>query len=43
MSMVAILFSGAEQFEQIANTLSTESSMWNLVKIAKNGFREEDI
>ena len=34
MGMVAILFSCAEPFEQIANTLSTESPMWILVKIA---------
>ena len=34
MDMVAILFNGSEAFEQIGNTLSTEGSMWNLVKIA---------
>ena len=31
----AILFSDAELFEQIDNTLSTEGPMWNLVKIAQ--------
>ena len=35
MGMVAILFNGAEPFEQIVNTLSTKSPMWNLVKIAQ--------
>ena len=30
--MAAILFNGAEPFEQIVNILSTESPMWNLVK-----------
>ena len=34
MGMVAILLSGAEPFEQIANTLSTECPMRNLMKIA---------
>ena len=29
----AVLFSGAELFEEIGNTLSTEDPMWNLVKI----------
>ena len=33
--MAAILFSGAEQFEQTFNTLSTESLMSNLVKTAR--------
>ena len=33
MGMAAILFNGVEQFEQIANTLSTEGPLWNLVKI----------
>ena len=32
MGMAAILFSGAEPFEQIFNNLSTEGPMWNLVK-----------
>ena len=31
MDMAAILFNGTKPFEQIANTLSTEGSMWNLV------------
>ena len=35
MGIAAILFSGAEPFEQIANTLSTEGPMWNLVKIVQ--------
>ena len=36
--MVAILFNGAESFEQIeqiVNTLSTEDSMWNVAKTAQ--------
>ena len=33
--MVAILFSGAEPFEQIVNTLLTEGPIWNMVKIAQ--------
>ena len=35
MDIAAILFNGAEPFEQIDNILSTESPMWNLVKIAQ--------
>ena len=35
MGMAAILFNGAEPFEQIGNTPSTEGPMWNLVKIAQ--------
>ena len=35
MDIVTILFNGAEPFEQIDNILSTESPMWNLVKIAQ--------
>ena len=34
MGIAPILFNGAEQFEQIITTLSTEGSMWNLEKIA---------
>ena len=34
MVMVAILFNGAEQFEQIVN-IRTEGPMWNLVKIGQ--------
>ena len=34
MYMAAILFNGAEPFEQIGNTLSTDGPVWNLVKIA---------
>ena len=33
MGMVAILFNGAEPFEQIANTPLTECPVWNQVKI----------
>ena len=33
--MAAILFSGAEPFEQIVNILTTEGPMWNLVKIVQ--------
>ena len=33
--MAAILFNGAEPFEQIVNTLSTDGSMWNQLKIAE--------
>ena len=32
MGMAAILFNGAEPFEQIGNILSTEGHMWNQVK-----------
>ena len=35
MGMAAILFNGAEPFEQIGSTLSTEETMWNLVKSAQ--------
>ena len=35
MDIAAILFNGAEPYEQIGNTLSTEGHMWNLVKIAR--------
>ena len=35
MGMAAILFNGAEPFQQIVNTLSTEGPKWNLVKIAQ--------
>ena len=43
MGIAAILFNGVEPFEQIVNTLSTESPMWNLGKNCSDGFREEDI
>ena len=36
MGMVAILFSGAEPFEQIGNTISTEGpceTWWKLLKL----------
>ena len=32
MGMAAILFSGAELFDQIVNILSTEVPMWKLIK-----------
>ena len=35
MGMTAILFRGAEPFEQIVNILSTEGPMRNLVKIVQ--------
>ena len=35
MDMAAILFNGAEPYEQIGNTLLTEGPMWNLVKITQ--------
>ena len=35
MGIAAILFKGAEPFEETVNTLSTEGPMWNLVKIAQ--------
>ena len=35
MGMTAILFDGAEPFEQIGNTLLTEGPVLNLVKIAQ--------
>ena len=35
IDMVTILLNGAEPFEQIGNTISTEGPMWNLVKIAQ--------
>ena len=35
MDMAAILFNGAEPFKQMVNILSTEGSIWNLVKIAQ--------
>ena len=34
MGMAAILFNGAEPFEQITNALLTEGPKWNLVKFA---------
>ena len=33
MGTEAIFFNGAESFEQIDNTPSTEGPMWNLMKI----------
>ena len=33
--MAAILFDGAELFEQIGNTLLTDGPMWNLLKMLK--------
>ena len=48
MGMVDILFSDAEPFEQIDNTISTKSPVWNLVKIGqavseKKTFKDYDI
>ena len=48
MGMVDILFNDAEQFEQTDNTPSTESPVWNLVKIGqavseKKTFKDYDI
>ena len=42
MGIAAILFNGAEPFEQNVNILLAEGPMWNLVKIVR-GFKEEDI
>ena len=38
MGIVAILFQGAESFEQISNTVLTEGPLRNLVEIALNWF-----
>ena len=35
MDMAAIWFNGAERFELIVNTPSTEGPIWNLVKIGQ--------
>ena len=35
MGMAAILFNGAEPFEQIINIVLTEGPMWDLVKLFK--------
>ena len=35
VDMAAILFNGAEPFEEIGNTLSAKGPLWNLVKIAQ--------
>ena len=35
MGILAILFSGAEPFEQVVSTLSIEDRMWNLMKIVQ--------
>ena len=35
MDIADILFNEADLFEQIDNTSSTESPMWNLVKISQ--------
>ena len=43
IGMTAILFSGAEPFKQISNTLSTEGPIWNLVKIAHAVWRNLNI
>ena len=36
MGMTTNLFNGVEPFKQIVNTLLTEGSMWNLLKIAQS-------
>ena len=42
MGMAAIMFNGAEAFEQILNNLSTAGPLWNLVKIyCSSSFKEE--
>ena len=41
MGMAAIVFNGAEPFEQTVKTLSTEGPMWNLVKIAQSVSEKE--
>ena len=41
MGMAAIWFNDAEPFEQSVNIPSTESPLWNLVKIGWVVFREE--
>ena len=43
MGMPAILFNGAEQFEQTDNTLSTEGPMRNLLKIGQAVSEKKDI
>ena len=48
MGMAAILFSGVEPVEQIVDIPSTESPMWNLVKIGqvvseKKAFKDKTI
>ena len=35
MGMTAILFNGAEPFEEIVKIFSTKGPVWNLVKIAE--------
>ena len=42
LGMAAILFNGAEAFDQIVNILSTEDPVENLVKIVCD-FREEHV
>ena len=41
MDMAAILLNGADPFEQIGNTLSTEGPMWNLEKIAQAASKKQ--
>ena len=36
MGMAAVLFNDAESFKQIDTSPSTESSVWNLVKIGQS-------
>ena len=42
MGMPAILFNGAETFDQIVIIPSTEGPKWNIMKIVR-GFRKEDV
>ena len=35
MGMAAIFINGVEPFDQIVNILSTEGTMWNLMKIVQ--------
>ena len=41
MGMAAILFNGAEPFEQIVNIFLTEGPMWNLVKTVQAVSKED--
>ena len=35
MGMATILFNSTEPFDQVVNILSTEDSMWNLMKVVQ--------
>ena len=43
MGIAAILINGAKPFEQIVNTLATESPYMKFGENCSSGFREEDI